>query len=180
MLQNFLLAIFSAAISFFAWGATLEDDGRHSSRLHWFFRLLVYPFYLFAFAYFFCLFFALTVWIPNLIDEILKFIVAMILLWMDTPDWVGYILLVVADLALTPILFFVFHVLVTIWDFGEDKYFTFFYRLFILIPMTIFMVYVIWFRPMDGLSWWDNAIYAGAIIVSAIYTYISMKEDLHK
>lgn len=180
MLQNFLLALFSAIISAVALNYSLTEDYNgniiQSSKLHWLFRIIVYPFYMFAFAYFYCLFFAITVKVPALFEVILGFIVGMILLWMDTPEWVGLILLIISDLIITPVLVFVFGYLVTLWDFGRDRNFTFYYRLFILIPITIFMVYVIVFRPFD-FEWWDKVVFAGAIIFASAFSFIKMKED---
>lgn len=182
MLQNFLLAVLSAVISFLALNYSLEEvngEIKKTTRLHWIFRILVYPFYMFAFAYFFCLFFAITVKVPGIFEIILGFIIGMLFFWMDAPEWIGYILLIISALIVTPVIVYVFSFLVNLWDFGEDKKFTFYYRLCVLIPITIFMVYVIVFRPFD-LEWWDKVIYAGTIIVSAILSYQFMKEDLNK
>lgn len=185
MLQTFLLALLSAGIVFLAVAYYHSDgDGIELSRMPWVVRFLIYPFYLFAFAYGYCLFFALTVWIPDLVEVVVNFIVGIILLWMDAPEWLGYVYEIIGDLVLTPILVLVYMFLVTFWNFGETSYsartFTFYYRLAVLVPMTCFFLYVTIFRPMDGLSWYDNVVYSGAIAVAAVLSYLQMKEDRNK
>ena len=177
MLTAFLCGLASAAILFVAYGKYVDTRDYNLSRMPHVVRILLYPFIIVCFAYVYALFFAITVWgISGLIDWILKIFIAVFA--SVTWPWVYTAFEIISDITASAVLVRGFMVPFTCIDFSPEKRYTYFYRLAILIPITILMLCMIIIKPMSGHSWYDIVIFSGAIVVAALFVLSEMKKQI--
>lgn len=174
MLTAFLCGLASAAILFVAYGKYVDTRDHHLSRMPHAVRIMLYPFIIVCFAYVYALFFAITVWgISGLIEWVLGVFISVVTSVNDWP-WLYTALEIISDITASAVLVKGFMVPFIWIDFGQEKRYTYFYRLAILIPITVLMLCMIIIKPMSGYSWYDVVIFSGAIVVAALYVLSDM------
>ena len=175
MLTAFLCGLASAAILLAAYGKYVDSRDYNLSRMPHGVRILLYPCIMVCFAYVYALFFAITVWGISSVKEWLQGIFMAVFASVTSP-WVYTIFEIISDISASAVLVKGFMVPFTCIDFSPEKRYTFFYRLAILIPITIFMLCMIIIKPMSGHSWYDVTIFSGAIVVAALFVLSEMKK----
>ena len=178
MLTVFLGALLSAGILIVAYFRYVDTREYHLARMPRTVRTMLYPVILFCFAYVYSIFYAISAyWISNIVDWVMNVtvgVIAELLGW----SWAEVLWDVIGDVSGAGALVFAFVLPFSYIDFGPEKEYTFFYRLSILIPISILLICIITIKPLGGQEWYDITISVGAILVGAYITYSIMKDDL--
>lgn len=141
-------------------------------------RFVILPIYCFCSAYIGIIIFAWLKYIPDALSFGLSAFISIItFFFLDSSEVLHNIFDLVGDLILLPYLVMCVVFPSYLPEFkGEDK-FTYNYRRVTLVIITCLLLIPFTFSPADGTAWYENAMFAITILLSAIFTYSMFSDD---
>lgn len=140
-------------------------------------RYVILPIYAFVAVFFGLLVFQLYLFIPNAIAFIINQILCIVMFFVNI-DSLIFLWQLIGDLLVGPYLFLTVFVPVILIDFKHSAIYNFNYRRIVLIAITLLLLYEFTIDTLDGLAWYENALFCIFVIVAAVMTYFIMLDDL--
>lgn len=135
-------------------------------------RYVVLPCYCFIIVFIACFLFQFYYFIPNALQWVFNIIIGLLGI-----KWLIVVWIIFSDILVLPYFLCCIAVAAILPTFEGEKLYTFVYRKIVLLVVTIILVYEFTIDTLDGLEWYENALFVVSILLTSVFVYFFICQD---